>query len=566
MSSKKAAFIVFIFLVIFLLVRLPGISVPYHQDEWKNVSASSNIENAGEFFAHPPLMQMMFVVGYKIFGADNFRFIPLIFSLAGAALLFLVLKNRAGKGVAFWSLGIFLILFYNVLGSLVPDVDGSILPFFFLLSIYFYDKWNAASGKIKWKWFALLATALLIGFLTKLSFILVVGTITLDYIFNNWRDFSRRKFGYVVLFSGFFGLIYVGLLYLISAIYPPFDMKIMFGHASQFSEGEGRNWIQIAVQGVKTIFYLSPLAFIPLLFISKDIIKRTRVFWIYLIVGAIFYFIVFDFSRGALDKYLMFAIVPLSIIVGHIFSRIFSDMRNLQANGALYKSFFSRLLPAFVIGLVLSALLILANFLSHEVLPLYPKTLWFSRVLHGEWLILNPFNGGSGPLGFYVSFLFIAAAFVISAIPAGIGLWKKAWRPHIAVVLLMIGISYNAVFAEEFFAGKINGSAPKVLKEASGFIEGRDDIKKVITYNDIGAGLVEGMGKYAGRIYATPESENGYKELFAKHSAAGGHYLIVGIPPLGPNTFYGKFFANCDSLFESKSGEIRANVYKCNTK
>jgi hypothetical protein len=65
--------------VIFVLVRLPGIDVPYYQDEWKNVNASAQVDTAGAFFAHPPLMQIAFVGAYKIFGPDFFRIFPLIF-------------------------------------------------------------------------------------------------------------------------------------------------------------------------------------------------------------------------------------------------------------------------------------------------------------------------------------------------------------------------------------------------------------------------------------------------------------------------------------------------------
>lgn len=555
MNNKKNSLFVAGLLLFFLIIRLPGISLPYHQDEWKNVAASGNALDAGKFFAHPPLMQMMFVGAHHVFGDYNFRFFPLIFSVLSAVLLYLVIKNRSGKKVAIWSLFIYLLLFYNILGSLVPDVDGAILPFFFLLSVFCYDKWGSTSGKVKWKWFVLLSVTLLLGFLVKLSFILVIGAIIVDLILNNLRSITVKKIGYLILASGCFAGAYVSLIYFISFIYPPFDIKIMLGHAGQFSDGAGRNLIQVAVQGIKAVFYLSPLALVPLIFISREILRKTKLFSVFLIIGLVFYFVVFDFSRGALDKYLMFAIVPLAVIVGYIFAEIFfRDHRTIFWRTSL------------ILGLVTSFLLLVTNFLPHEVLSLYPKTLWFSRILHGKWAILNPFNGGSGPLGFYVSFLFIAISFIVSALCALIGLWKKEWRQISLVVLIMIGVFYNAVFAEEFFFGKINGSAPEALEKSLVFIKEHAEIKKVITYSDIGAGPLGKMGKYAGRIYAVPESESGYKALFAKHEAAGGHFLVVGIPPLGTDTFYGKFFASCDSLFETTSGRIRADVYTCNTK
>lgn len=560
--NKKITIILIGLFAVFFIVRLPGVSLPYHQDEWKNIAALSSVENAGKFYAHPPLMQMIFIGAYQIFGPDNFRFVPLMFALTSAVLLYVVAKHRLGKSAALWSVAVYSIIFYGILGAIVPDVDGAILPFFFLLAVYFYDTWSAASTEKKWKWLILLGVVLLIGFLTKLSFIIAIGAIGLDYIVNNWRFLKLKKISYGVLSIIGFAAAYTGLLYFIHFIYPAFDMKIMFGHAGQFSEGTGRNWIQIAVQGTKVVFYLSPLAFVPLIFISKDIFKKTLIFSLYIFTGLIFYFVLFDFSRGALDKYLMFVIVPLSVIIGGIFSEIFSTKSAEQTSSSRISS----LKIPYIIALVLSAILICVNFLPHEVLPLYPKSLWFKRVLAGDWIILNPFNGGSGPIGFYVSFLFIALSFILSIVVGAIGFWKKRSRKAVVVFLVIVGISYNAVFAEELFFGKINGSAPVALKESIKFIESRPDIKRVITYNDTGAGYLEKTGRYAGRIYATPASEEGYKALFAKHIAADGHFLVVGIPPLGPATFYGKFFADCDSLFETTSGQIRADVYRCDKK
>ena len=48
---KKNIIVFAAILIIFTGLRLGGIYLPYHQDEWKNVSASSTVAGAGSFFA-----------------------------------------------------------------------------------------------------------------------------------------------------------------------------------------------------------------------------------------------------------------------------------------------------------------------------------------------------------------------------------------------------------------------------------------------------------------------------------------------------------------------------------
>ncbi|MBU6430875.1 MAG: glycosyltransferase family 39 protein [Patescibacteria group bacterium] len=553
-ENKRHILLLSAVMAIFIILRVFGLSMPYHQDERKNVSSSSSISDAGAFFAHPPLMQMIFVSGNFIFGSDNMRVIPLLFSVASVILLYFTVRNRLGNKTALWSVAIFSICFYDILGSLSPDVDGAILPFFFILAAYAYDKLMSSGGlSARWKWLSLLVAALLIGFLIKLSFILVVGTILIDYVWSRGKKIDKKEILTVAEGIFGFGVLYIALIYGIKAAYPAFDISIMMGHAKQFA-AEGRNWTQIIVQGLKAMYYLSPLMIIPLFFTNKDIFKKTRVFFTYFILGFIFYFILFDFSRGALDKYLMFSIAPLSVICGAILSDIFIRLDSVNKK---------QMIKFAVFGVVLSSALLALNFINHSTPSLYPKTEWFGKVVHLRWNILNPFNGGSGPLGFYVSFLFIAISFIVSVALGIIGLVKKEWKMGISVILIILGTSYNLVFAEEFLFGKINGSAPKVLREAVSFIGNSPQIKNILTYNDIGSYELSKIKKYAGRIYATPEFEDGYRKKFEEHIANGGNFLVVDIPHINPKSFYGEFFAKCKTEFEARDKKIEAKVYSC---
>jgi 4-amino-4-deoxy-L-arabinose transferase-like glycosyltransferase len=533
--------------VVFVLIRLPGVDVPYYQDEWKNVHASASVSDAGKFFAHPPLMQIAFVGAYEMFGPDFFRVFPLIFSVGTILLVYMVMMRRGQSRAGIYAALLLGVCFYNILGALMPDVDGSMLPFFFVAAVYAYDRWGE-EGSRKWYWFVLMVGMLMVGFLLKLSFIIVAGVLFCDYAWHHRKSLLYKKGIYLGGSFVAFVALYAVIVHLISRVYPAFDISIMFGHANQFAEGVGRNWIQIVVQGLKALFYLSPVLLVPLLFISKDIIQKSRIWITYLVLGGMFYFVIFDFSRGALDKYLMFAIVPLAMIVGMILSSLFEkDASTRSVRWGIGG------------GITLSLLLVASNFMPHEVLGLYPKTLWFSRVLHGDWFMLNPFNGGSGPMGFYVSFFFLASTFVVSVCLGIVGYIKKGLRPGVLIALCIIGLTYNAIMAEEYMYGRINGSAAEVLRDLIGNIENNPRIKEVITYNDIGARELSERSLYAGRFYAAPQFEEGHR---AKFAAYHGHYMVVGIPPLYTG-FYSEFFSRCDILSESQSGVIRGVVYTC---
>ncbi|NQV88250.1 MAG: glycosyltransferase family 39 protein [Parcubacteria group bacterium] len=554
---KKTLIILSIILgIIFLVMRLPGVGLPYHQDEFKSaVSLAGGSVTAGNFFSHPPLTALFLGLGNSFLGNANLRFLPIIFSILICFLFFDVVKNRYGAKPALWGLFLLVIGFYSVWASLMIDTDGAIIPFFLLLSVNLYDRWKNVVGWIKYVIFSLFIASLVLGFLVKLSFVIVLGMFLVDFFLERQKTLTKKDVFYTSLsIVGF--VIFAGLVFGVVSLWrPEFSFGQMISHALLYFHFGGRDYTQVIVQGVKSVFYLSPVLLIPLLFISKELFEKTRIFFIYVFLGLIFYFVLFDFSRGALDKYMMFLIVPLSVIVGLIISKIFD-------NQTLLKGY--RIVSSFIIGFFIVLLLFILNFINHIVPPLYPKEEWFGRVIHLEWNILNPFNGGSGPVGFYISFIFIVVSFLISLILGIVGCVKRNWLPEVAIILIMIGFMYNAVFAEELFFGKINGSTAKVLNEAVSFIYESNDIKKILTYNDIGAYELSRVGKYAGRFYAAPQFEDGHRKKFTEYVRNnGGYFLVVDIPHINPESFYGKFFSRCPSVFNVKDSKIEATIYDC---
>ncbi len=541
--TKKTLIIFLVLLAIFLALRLPGVSLPYHQDEFKLVNAlSRGGEGMWQYFSyHPPLQGFLLWTGYLAFGPDHLRLLPILFSLAAAIVLFLIVKKRSGESAALWALFLYTICFYSLFSSLMIDVDGAIIPFFFLAAIWFYDQCRHEPNHQVSSWLGL-GLVLGLGFLTKLSFILVLGALLLDLLWHYW---AKIKFWQIVI-TVIVGTSLVSLVWLLPGH--------TFEHARSFFHLGGRDYTQIIVQALKAIFYLSPLLLVPILFVRSETFRQTRIFFVYLALGLIFYFILFDFSHGALDKYLMFAVAPLSIIVGTIIGRniIGGATSTKQINWGV------------VAGLVLGLGLVWINFLPHQVLPLYPKGEWFSHVLHLQWNFLNPFTGGSGPMGFYVSFLFIVLAFIISFVLGLVALVRRSWRGGVVVALITVGLVYNGVLAEELLWGQINGSAPKLLHQAVAYIGETKEITNVLTYNDSGAWDLQQVGKYGGRFYATPQFEVSLKQRFADQVALyGGYFLVIDIPHINPQSFYIDFLSHCPAVFTARDGQISATVYSC---
>ena len=151
-------------------------------------------------------------------------------------------------------------------------------------------------------------------------------------------------------------------------------------------------------------------------------------------------------------------------------------------------------------------------------------------------------------------------AFIVSLMTVVGGLIKKEWRLASCLIILSIGIIYNAVFTEELLFGKINGSVSKVIAQTVDFIGKSPEVTKVLTYNDVGAHNLSKVGKYAGRFYAVPAYEEGHKKLFAGFQ---GEYLIIDVPHLYETGFYGEFFSKCKKIFETRSGYINGYVLEC---
>lgn len=550
MKFSKNWLFVLLGIVLFFIFRVPALYTPYHQDEYKwPLYAEEKVYTPGSV-PHPPLTEFIYrVVGQKI-GLDNFRFIPLTFGFVNLLLLFYLVKNISDRRTALWSAFLFVVSFYSILANLMVDVDGSVMPFFFLLMSIGYFKLRSSNfvlDKASIKWLALFGLGLIGGFLIKVSFFICIAAVILDFIIEKNILSNRKKvLKYLLYFLGF--IILLGLLLLlVKFIFPFFDLAKAIKYWKHFAVFSGRGWTQTFIQFAKSLMYISPLLLLPLVFTDKEIWKKIRPMFLFLIFGTIFYLFVFDFSLGAIDRYFQFTVVPFSIISGFIFSKYFELKEKIKTSD-------------YFVAIVLGVAIFFVQFFHHFVPPLYPKTEWLSRVLSLKLNFLFPFMGGSGPIPFYISFLFISLVWLGSLIFVANGLINKNLAKRALFALLVFGLIYNLTFLQEYMFGGINGSSKKLVAESVSYIKQNENIKNVVVYNDNGGWDIRKTGKYARRMYATPQFEEEYRKYLGSFS---GHIMFVSIPAISKDSFYQKYFDSCKIIYEKADKTIPSKIYEC---
>lgn len=543
--------------IAFIAIRLPGLDIPYHQDEYKwPLYANPEVFAPGSV-PHPPLTELIYRVGGHAIGYNNFRAIPLSFSVLNFILVAYAGYLLFGRKGSLWITSLFTFSFYGVLASLTVDVDGAVMVFFFLASLVSYLHVKSKDYRISRNtvlWSVAFVVSVILGFLIKLSFIIPIGVFATDFFLEK-KYFENKK--RVLLFLGYIAggaVSLVGVIYLSQFIFPFFRLGWSMGYWDTFVRFAGRGWFQTGIQFAKALMYLSPFFVLTPLLYTRELFQKNRIFWLFIGYGLFFYLFLFDFSIGALDRYFAFLVVPLCFIVGSLYADVFKgDGEELGQIVAVKKQ-------DIVFATVLSLGVFLSQFMYHTVPPQHPKSDWINAVTSLKWNFLFPFTGGSGPTGFYISFFFIGAFWAIALLFVLFALKKYTFKKVILSVLLIIGLVYNGVFIQEYLFGKINGSSYDLFERAKEFVVQNDDITRVVVYNDIGGYAIRETGKYARRMYATPQFSDEYEKYFSTFS---GHVLYIDIPRIGEGTMYMNYLNMCDVVYSDTDNKINARVYDC---
>ena len=529
---------------LFVFTSFLGFGHLYHQDEYRWASIANPA--FGELHSpHPPLPEFLFGLVGRFIGYDYLRIVPLVFGFLNLILIYLVLLKVTGKKVVgLIGAGLAVINIYSVIAGLQVDIDGAILPFFVLLG-YHAHLFLVENQKSKKYWF-LFIVALAGGFLTKLSFVLFLATLIAYFILINLirggRKISWRRFLYFV--------VPIAVLAGLSFILFETSFQIVLKYAASFSSFNfsSRRYFDFIFKVFKSFAWLSPLLTIPLVFslFSKKNYNKYGFWYLYLFTNLIFYAVAFDFTTRTVERYFMFMIIPSIMIVSDILYGLFLEYKNFK---------YFNLSLSLILFVIFTAIILVA---PHQALPLNPKFAYVDRVKSLDFNFLIPFSGGSGPSGFYFSAMFIWWSWVISIILLAHYYFAKKYREISLLVFIIFGVGYNAMFLNEYLGRSIYGNVPQLSRDTVKYVLSQEEIKKVITYYDVGAYYLVLGGKYSSRFYTAPT-----RDYTNKITEYRGHYMIVDFPGIDKQSNYWKLISRCqlDKKFTDKY--VDSYVFDC---
>jgi len=102
-------------LLLHLALRIPGLSQPYHQDEYKWAQIVAVGSPTAGTIPHPPLSELIYTITDRVFGNGHLRMTPFLFSILNLGLIFLVARKRYGDKTALIAAGLFSASFYSIL-------------------------------------------------------------------------------------------------------------------------------------------------------------------------------------------------------------------------------------------------------------------------------------------------------------------------------------------------------------------------------------------------------------------------------------------------------------------
>jgi len=537
-SLLKNNYWLWLLVLLFIATRFFGLDQLYHQDEYRWVSQVYSAEFGEVDSPHPPVMQSLLSWGGKVFGYDNLRVVPFIFGVLSLILIYAVsLKLTGNKKIAYVASGLYIINIYSLIASLMLDIDGTIMPFFVLLAYYFYLR---AFKDGKSKFILPLVLVMIVGFFTKLSYVLFAGALAVEYL---WTLYDKGKFRREIkkagLILGISGILIAGLYLLYGKTDPRF---VEYSTNFKIFDFASRAYFELFLRLLKFFIWLSPLLFLPMVYglFRKDFFTKYRLWYVYSLFNLLFYLVIFDFARLPVERYFMFIIAPAAIISGQVVYSLFSGLNK--------KHFFLSVLG-------FAVLLAFTFLIAYDVVPLNPKEAYVQKVKNLDFNFLIPMTGGSGPIGFYVSAPFVLGSWIVGLF------WLLFNKKKLAIAFFVVfGVGYNVLLSSENLAGAFYGNVNNITKKSVEYVINNKEVddNSVVTYYDAGVYYLKIADKYLGRFYTAPSRD--YSSRLTSHR---GHYMIVDFPAIDKDSLYWKLVSKCELAQKFTDKYVDSYIFDC---
>ncbi len=537
-----------IIFAIFVFIRFFGLGQFYHQDEYRWVSIANSAVFGDLSSPHPPIMELSLSLAGRFFGYDNLRVVPFVFSLFNLLMIYLLARRLGGRKTAYFAVGLFVVSVYSLIANLQIDIDGAILPFFVLLSYYFYLKVTVDKDK-RFIW--LFLVAVVGGFLAKISFFLFVAALAVHHLLALFTD---KKFK-VDIKKLLILLAVVMLLALGVYVFYNFENSRILEYASGFKVFNfgSRSYFDLFLRLFKFFIWLSPILFLPVMagLFRREIFTKHRVWFIYILFNLIFYLIIFDFTRLPIERYFMFIIAPAILISVDLLSSLVLRI-NPSTPLRTSKKYLFLSLGGFLLLLIVTATV------SYEILPLNPKIAYLDKLKSLNFNFLIPLTGGSGPIGFYVSAQFILWTWFVSVGTLLASFFTKKYREILIMIFITFGVGYNIILSSEHLFGNLYGSVDRITKESVDYVINNKEINGVITYYDAGVYYLKINNKYDSRFYTAPN-----RDYTIKLTEYRGHYLIVDFPAIDKKSEYWRLISRCNLDKKFMDKYVDSYIFDC---
>lgn len=422
----------FVFLVVIVLVsiilRLPGLPlVPVDDEAAWVIAMDKEVLDYGAI-PHPPFSVLVYSLFVNVLGHDYcyLRFTALVFGILTIIVAYCLAKEIYGAGVARVSAVMMAISFYSILASLQIDMDGSILSFLTVSTLYAYFIY-LKSNRRRW----LVASSVFFGLslLTKYSAVLIV-LIVFVYMLLSKRDKLASVLPFVVI-GGAMALLFPVVSY-VSGNWGIFTNTLSWG--SENVAGHDMGILKSSVKHVyRIVQYGTPLLLLfPLISFARRRKKEENLLYAWVAVYFLFY--TFVVSGGNISRYFMIIIPPLVILSARAFLILFDQLRMRD------------LLSIVGVALVLFGVICLQNGGAQTIEPFTLDRQNFNVISQNAdiW-----YYSTSGPLfrvsSFSFIFVLVGSALLVVLCSFAKGHERKLW-----IVFVALSLAFNMFLVEEF--------------------------------------------------------------------------------------------------------------------